>query len=103
MPVTLILDKLLRFGGNPFTKGLRSNCSGILEPSGDLHQGFLVTPCTVVVWASHSANANGHASVKAFATLRTMNRLRVPSPEPFDYLSVALTRPLILATSLRLI
>ena len=49
MSVTFILNKFLRFDGDLTSKRLGGNCSGILEPSGDLHEGFLVTPCTVVV------------------------------------------------------
>ncbi len=75
----------------------------VLEAGGDLHQRFLVAPCTVVNRASHTANADRHPCIKILATLRTMNRLDVLLPELFNYLSIALTRPLILAGPLRLV
>ena len=103
MLVTEIFDESANFDKNLFAEGLMMNRSCVLEARGNLHQRFLVAPCSVAKRASHTANPNCHPCFKILATLRTVNRLEVFPPEPFDYLRIELTRPLTLAGPLRLV
>ena len=75
----------------------------VLEACGDLRQSFLIAPCPVVKSASHTAHSDRHPCVEILATLRTMDRFEILSPEPLNYLIITLTGPLILARPLRVV
>jgi len=98
MPVTQVFDDRAQAHENLFAQRFMMDRRRVLQARAKLIKRLPISPCPVMTWTSHSADADCHPGVQSFCALRAVDWLDVLSSQPVDYLRITLAGPLTLAS-----